>query len=130
MTYNLKLTTQQSGLIQYHIYDLCNWMLTKKKFSDYDTSSWDEYDIFRASIYYKQRRLNKSYFIFEGLTHSELKFISSEIQHWVVYHNGGPWDDDASTQREKKIGKNILSKISQLLDQQFQRDAKIKLLGL
>lgn len=125
MNYNLELTIRQSSLIQSYIYDLCNWMLTKSKFSYYDTSLWEEYDILRASIYYKERRLNKTRWIIEGLTKEELIFIKHEISHWVVNSHA-----EADDRGEKIIGKNLISKINKILDNSYQRNRKLVQLGI
>lgn len=128
--FNLILTSKQSGLIQCHIYDYCNWMLTKSKFSEYDTSTWDEYDIIRASIYYKERRLSKNRSIIKGLSEKELKFISSEIQHWVVYKTTDPWGEDDNDRQDKRIAKNLVNKINQIFDKSIQRNLKLSQIGI
>ena len=125
MNYNLELTNKQSYLIQFHIYDLCNWRLTKSKFSEYDTSTWDKYDIFRASIYYKERRLNKNRCIIEGITKAELMFIGHEILHWVVESHA-----ESDDRNEKVIGKNLIDKINKMLDTKYQRNRKLELIGI
>lgn len=122
--YNLKVTNRQSSLIQYHIIELCNYMLNGTlqdvKVWSNNFANWEEYDIHRACIYFKQSKLNKSYYIYKGLTKQEIKFISSELNHWCINRYV-----DADKIYEKPMAKRIIDNINKSLDIQLQRDIKI-----
>jgi hypothetical protein len=78
-------------------------------------SSWDEYDVLRAKIYFKEHKLNKSYVIFRDLTEAELRFIGSEVDH---FSSGGFERDPKEVQMANRIIKNVENS----LDVQYQRN--------
>jgi len=121
MKYNLKITSKQSWIIQCHILDLCNFMLSyDKSFEDIkkrtnNFKSWDEYDVLRAGIYFKEKRISRSYIQYVGLTKEELDFIGHEIDYWVF----SGFDREP---KERQMAKRILDNIKNINDTQYQRN--------
>lgn len=121
MTYNLKITNKQAGLIQNHIYDLCNYMF-RDKISDYtdsDFDKYDEYDVYRIKIYFKEYRLNKSYTIFKNLTEKEVKFIKGELSHHCRERG---MDMEIEDRKEMAMANRVIYNINKILDKEYQRD--------
>ena len=122
MKYNLILSSKQAYLIHSELYDLCNWFV-HEKYTKEKLESMDEYDQFRISIYQKQSKYKKGYYIYTGLTERELKFISGEMSHHVIY--GFEVD-----KYKKMVAKRIVGKVQDIFNIELQRDLKLKeLLG-
>jgi len=121
-THNLILTSKQSYLISSELYDLCNWFV-HKKYTKEKLESMDEYDQLRISIYQKESKYKKGYYIYKGLTERELKFISGEMNYHFIY--------GFEVDRYKKIvAKRIVGKVQDVINVELQRDLKLKLLGI
>ena len=120
--YNLKLTSKQTDLCQFYIFDLCNKWLHKEYTKD-ELSEFEEYDIFRYNIYKKYKRLNKTTWCLSNLTLDEVKFIRHEINYWM----GGGFERD---RYELISARTLIKKLDNLLDVQYQRDYKLKQLGI
>lgn len=129
MKYNITVTSKQSALIQSHIYDLCNIGLSFYRcFEEIDTRSIDEYDVIRARLYFKEtvvkkRKSNSIRFI--DLTKDELQFISHELQHFVLSN----YIED-SDRYDQISAKALINKINKTLSQSYQREIKLKQLGI
>lgn len=120
--YDLKLTKKQAYLIQYHIYELCNHRF-RNSIDDYtidDFKIFDDYDVLRTNIYFKEHRLNKSYVIFKGLTDKEIKFIGSELDYWC--RDKGD-DMEPEDRRGIQMAKRVNDNIKKTLDIQHQRNS-------
>lgn len=116
-TYNLKVTRKQEYIIQMYIYDLCNYMFRDKlsDYSDDDFKKYDEYDVLRTKIYFKEHKLNKSYVIFRDLTEEELRFIGKE----VIYFSTSGFEREP---KEVRMAKRISDNVTKALDLEYQRD--------
>jgi len=77
--------------------------------------SWDEYDVLRAGIYFKEKRISRSYIQYVGLTKEELDFIGHEIDYWVF----SGFDREP---KERQMAKRILDNIKNINDTQYQRN--------
>ena len=120
--YNLKLTNKQTYLVDMYIFGLCNHMI-HEKYSDKQLNTFDISDRLRISLYQKHKRIDKSYYMFSGLTDQELKYMSGEVGHFIF----DGFDRDRS---EKIIAKNLIKKVDDMLNVQLQRDLKLKELGI
>lgn len=117
--YNLKLTSNQMYLIESHILDLCNYRLNQK-YTLSELENMDESDANRISIYSKYKKLNNRYYLFSGLTLSELNYISGEISYYCL---------DYGFEREPKdraMARRIISTINDTKNLKLQREIKLK----
>lgn len=119
-TYNLKITNRQTYLVEIHIFELCNYFVHGNH-TEKEIATYEEYDQMRIRLYRKFKRLNKTYYLFTGLTEEELRFIGKEIDYWTF----SGFDRDKN---DKIVAQNLIKKISDTLDLQKQREDKLNFL--
>lgn len=110
----LKVTNKQMYFIQSYVYDMCNLSLNEN-YTENQLKVFDGYDVYRIKIHQKERKLNKSYYVFDDLTKGELKFIRQEIEYFM-------FDGFERDQKEKQMAKRLLTNISNTLDTQYNRN--------
>ena len=120
--YNLKLTSNQTDICQMYIFDLCNWCVYQE-YTPEKLAKFEEYDIYRYNLYKKYKRLNKTTWTFSNLTLDEVKFIRHEVDYWMF----GGFERDRF---ELVSARALIKKLDNLLDAQYQRDLKLKQLGI
>lgn len=121
MKYNLILTEKQTGMIGTYLYDMCNYVL-RSGYTEKELKSMDENDRLRILISQKEEKYKKGYYIFKNLTEKEIKFIGGELDYYMSYGEKELW--------ERAMAKRIINKVGEALDVQFQRDLKLKELGI
>jgi len=105
-----------------YIFDLCNWCVYQE-YTPEKLAKFEEYDIYRYNLYKKYKRLNKTTWTFSNLTLDEVKFIRHEVDYWMF----GGFERDRF---ELVSARALIKKLDNLLDAQYQRDLKLKQLGI